>query len=178
MTTTDDLAQAFQQTAHAHHEAFAAVDGVDPDWPIWYARRLQPKLHEVTGVELTEPEVVALLLDLDAEHRARGEGQPWPRFYADLTAERFVAAPTESLALYHFPACPYCALVRRAIDETGATVELRDITKDPKWWAELVEARGRATVPVLRCEGSDGKVRWMPESRDIVRYLRDRAAKA
>jgi glutaredoxin 2 len=37
-----------------------------------------------------------------------------------------------------------------------------------------VEATGRRTVPVLRIEHDDGRVEWMPESADIVDYLRER----
>jgi len=76
------------------------------------------------------------------------------------------------LSLYHFVSCPYCALVRRAIDELGVDVELRDIHQDPERRRELVDATGRQTVPCLRIESEDGSVRFLPESRDIVDYLR------
>jgi glutaredoxin 2 len=36
---------------------------------------------------------------------------------------------------------------------------------------DLVAARGRRTVPVLRRDLADGTVDWMPESRDIIDYL-------
>ena len=46
---------------------------------------------------------------------------------------------------------------------------------DPDWSEyyadELIESRGRATVPVLRITSPNGEERWMPESPDIVRYL-------
>jgi glutaredoxin len=77
------------------------------------------------------------------------------------------------LSLYHFQSCPYCLLVRRAIDELGLEVELRDILEDPARLRELVEATGRRMVPCLRIESEDGTVRWMHESRDIVDYLRE-----
>jgi glutaredoxin len=76
------------------------------------------------------------------------------------------------LSLYHFATCPYCALVRRAIDELGLEVELRDLHQGSERRRELVEATGRQTVPVLRIESEDGAVRFLPESRDIVAYLR------
>lgn len=74
------------------------------------------------------------------------------------------------LALYHYDACPYCARVREAIAELGVEVELRDVLETPEHRRELVRARGRGTVPVLRIEDEDG-VRWTAESRDIVRWL-------
>ena len=50
-------------------------------------------------------------------------------------------------------------------------VELRDILENSEYRDELIEARGRATVPVLRITSPNGRERWMPESHDIVRYL-------
>lgn len=64
-------------------------------------------------------------------------------------------------------------MVRREIDRLGIDVELRDIFGDPQHRADLVAARSRPTVPVLRCTGPAGD-RWMPESRDIIRHLRER----
>ena len=174
MSVIEDLTTAFQQVADAHHEAYAAVDGADPDWAIWYAAHLKPRFDELLSAELPESEIVSLLLALAQEHQARGHGDPWPRFYAQLTAERFVAASEETLALYQFSSCPYCHLVRQVIEELDLQIELRDIAEERKWYDELVAARGRATVPVLRCEDPRGAVRWMPESRDIIRYLRRR----
>lgn len=66
----------------------------------------------------------------------------------------------------------FCQLDNRsAIDRLGVDVELRDIFESPEYRDELIKARGRATVPVLRITSPDGEERWMPESRDIVRYL-------
>jgi len=80
------------------------------------------------------------------------------------------------LALYHYDSCPFCNIVRRAIDELGATVELRNIHSSSRVLNELVEATGRRTVPCLRIEPDDGEVRWMHESSEIVRYLREQLA--
>jgi glutaredoxin 2 len=80
----------------------------------------------------------------------------------------------EGLALYQYAGCPFCLRVRMAIDELGVEIELRDTLVDPEHERSLVEATGRRTVPVLRIEEDDGQVRWMPESADIVAYLRER----
>ena len=74
--------------------------------------------------------------------------------------------------LYHYEGCPFCHLVRDVIDELGLEVELRDTLRNPAFRQELFEVRGRGTVPVLQLTDREGEVRWMPESRDIVRYLR------
>jgi glutathione S-transferase len=100
------------------------------------------------------------------------------------------------LALYYYDGCPFCDRVRAALDDLGIrtvrrhageqaeaapdgsgpqpTVELRHIHLDPQARSELVEARDRPTVPVLRILDSDGSEDWMPESKDIVQYLYDR----
>jgi glutaredoxin len=81
---------------------------------------------------------------------------------------------TDHLALYRYEGCPYCMMVERAIAELGLEVEQRDIWEDPEHRRALAAARGRTTVPVLRITTADGAERWMPESRDIVHYLRTR----
>lgn len=79
------------------------------------------------------------------------------------------------LALYHYEGCPYCATVRQTASRLGIELVLRDIRRDPSCRAELVAARGRQTVPVLRIEKAPGDVRWLPESGDIVRWLYEEA---
>ena len=108
-----------------------------------------------------------------------GPDHPWPPFYADHFLTRYapsMAGRTEKLALYYYPECPYCQRVLSAIRETGADVDLRHIWEVPKHRSDLQAARGRTTVPVLRISAGDNSDRWMPESLDIVRYLRERAA--
>ena len=75
------------------------------------------------------------------------------------------------LALYHYTTCFFCHRVRTALSEMGIEAELRDIHKDARWRDELMEVRGRSTVPVLRIESEEGEVEWMAESSDIVVYL-------
>lgn len=38
---------------------------------------------------------------------------------------------------------------------------------------ELTSGGGKFQVPCLRIESADGKVRWMYESIDIIRYLKN-----
>ncbi len=80
-------------------------------------------------------------------------------------------AKGEKLARYHYVGCPFCTIARAPLERLGIDVELRDISQDPAHHDDLVRARGRATVPVLRITSPDGEDRWMPESRDIVHYL-------
>lgn len=168
------LVALLRSAGPAHHQAYIETDGVDPDWPIWYAGFLQAPMAEQLGLDFTQSQLVHCLMDADNEHQARAPESDWPEFYADLILEhcaRSETAAEDKLALYHFDGCPFCSMVRSAISELGIDVELRSIFDDSKHRDDLLEARGRATVPVLRITSPDGEERWMPESRDIVHYL-------
>jgi len=169
----EELTQLFQETGKAHHEAFVATDGEDPDWAIWYANRLVEPIATLLDERRTRTELIVALVEASEEHQVRAPEEPWAEFYAKYFCDRFVCEPDEKLALYYSPTCPFCVRVLRVIEELGIDVELRDVWQDERHRADLVEARGRATVPVLRCT-SEERDRWMPESADIVRYLRER----
>ena len=79
-----------------------------------------------------------------------------------------------SVELYGYPQCPYCTRVLNAISMLGIEVPLRNTMTDHEANSALLAATGRETVPVLRIEMRDGTVRWLPESKDIVRFLTDR----
>ena len=118
--------------------------------------------------------LVYCVMNAEFERAARAPDADWSRYYAEHFAERFAptrTATADKLSLYHFPSCPFCVLVRSAIDQLGLDVDLRDIHEDSEHREALIAERGRATVPVLQIESPDGDRRWMPESRDIVRYL-------
>ena len=78
----------------------------------------------------------------------------------------------EALTLYHYPSCPFCMMVRAAARSFPGTLSLRDIHRDEGALDELVAVTGRRTVPVLRIARSDGEDQWLPESADIIAYLR------
>lgn len=178
MDLNSQLVEAFEAAAEAHAFAFVQVDGEDPDWAYWYAGVLQQPLSKILGRSLTRAQIVVCLMAIEDERLTRfGSGHPWREMYADHFLTQFGAAKAggeAKLSLYYYPECPYCQLVLRAIDETGARVELRHIWDEPKHRIDLQAVRGRTTVPVLRIEDAGGD-RWMPESRDIAAYLRELA---
>ncbi len=88
--------------------------------------------------------------------------------------QRAVDEATEKLKLYHFPTCPFCFRVRRVLKKLKLNIELRDIHQFPEYREELINNGGRSTVPSLRIQQEDGKVRWMYESSEINRFLLDR----
>lgn len=172
----DRIAELLSETGRAHHEAFAATDGEDPDWPIWYAQYSRDEFAKRLGMDFTKSQLVYCLMRADIEHQARSPHSDWRDFYANELVEHCAVSESpaeDKLALYYFDGCPFCNTVRSAIDQLGIGVELRNIFEEARHRDDLVAARGRATVPVLRITSPDGEDRWMPESRDITTYLQE-----
>ena len=170
----NQLSELFTETARAHHEVFAATDGNDPEWPIWYADYLQKPISEILHNKFLKSSLIYCMMNADFEYKARELDVQWQNFYSEHFIERFAPADTptkDSLMLYHTPTCPFCKKVRQSIDQLGIEVEMRNINEDTDDLNELVAVRDRATVPVLRITSPDGDERWMPESRDIISYL-------
>ena len=168
------LSQLFRDTAQAHHAAFAATDGADPDWPIWYADHLQAPLRQLANMEFYKSQLIYCLMNAGFEHVARAPETDWADFYANEFVEHFAASESASedrLALYFLATCPFCQRVMKVIARLGLDVEMRDVAAHSTLREELIQARGRPTVPVLWIQSPDGAVRWMPESQDIIHYL-------
>ena len=53
----------------------------------------------------------------------------------------------------------------------GIEVECKNILSNPAYKAELIEGGGKKQVPCLRIQ-DNGNVRWMYESRDIIKYMK------
>jgi hypothetical protein len=70
------------ETAAAHHDAFRESDGVDPEWPLWYATYLVERLPAVSNFMGTRSELVFWLVRLADEYQATDSSIPWTRFYA------------------------------------------------------------------------------------------------
>jgi hypothetical protein len=90
MTHQDPLAELLSRTAEAHHRAFAATDGADPDWPTWYANYLLENgfEHLAEGSTLSATDLSRLLIEADRQHRAEVQETPWELFYAKLLRAR------------------------------------------------------------------------------------------
>ena len=171
---TSGIAALLRETGKAHHAAFLETDGDDPEWPIWYAEFSRDRLAQEFGLEYTKSRLIYCLIRADLEHQARAPDADWSEFYAREMVEHCAPSlnpATDTLALYYYDGCPFCGMVRQTIDHLGIDVELRNILFEPEHRHDLIEARGRATVPVLRIRSPEGDERWMPESRDIMMYL-------
>jgi glutaredoxin 3 len=80
-----------------------------------------------------------------------------------------MSTQTPDLTLYELRRCPYCAKVRRALDDLDLAYESRYVPGTRSRRDEVYEISGQYGVPVLVDE--DNGVEGMPESDDIVEYL-------
>ena len=168
------LSNLFKDAGRAHHAAFIDTDGEDPEWPLWYADHLRKPLGEALDTSFYKSQLIYCLMNADFEHAARAPDTDWADFYASEFIEHYAPSETaeaDQLALYYSPTCPFCQRVMKVIARLGLDVEMRNVIEDSDRRDELIEARGRATVPVLWIKSPEGEVRWMPESLDIIRYL-------
>jgi hypothetical protein len=83
MTDVVAVRRLLTETGTVHHDAFAATDGDDPEWPLWYAEYLHEPLAEALGTTFTRSELVAALVVAEREHRGSAN-VPWEDFYVDV----------------------------------------------------------------------------------------------
>ncbi|MDY6780286.1 MAG: glutathione S-transferase N-terminal domain-containing protein [Halobacteria archaeon] len=76
-----------------------------------------------------------------------------------------------TLKLYELEGCPYCAKVKRKLDELGLNYESIMVPSDHSERHEVKEVSGQTGVPVL--VDTEHGVEGMPESDDIVEYLEE-----
>lgn len=76
-----------------------------------------------------------------------------------------------TLELYELAGCPYCAKVKRKLDELGLEYESHMVPRRHDERTEVEKISGQTGVPVLVDE--DHGVEGMPESDDIVEYLEE-----
>ena len=94
MPATDQrrrLIDLFAETGPAHHRAYSAGNGADPEWPLWYAEYLQARLNELLGAALTRSELTYLLVLVEKERQAAAAAAAWTDYYADFFIDRYGA---------------------------------------------------------------------------------------
>lgn len=95
-----------------------------------------------------------------------------PRGIVRLPAEQqAVDARTRSLALYHFPTCPFCLKSRRTLRRLSLDIELRNARSDEVHRAALIAGGGKPQVPCLLITADDGRQTWLYESDAINAWL-------
>lgn len=79
-----------------------------------------------------------------------------------------------NLALYQYPACPFCVKVRRSMKRNNLKIKTVNAKTCDTSKKELEQGGGKLKVPCLRIEQENGNVSWMYESSDIINYLNDK----
>ncbi len=76
-----------------------------------------------------------------------------------------------TIELYELPGCPYCAKVKRKLDELDLDYVSHKVPSAHPERTEVQEISGQTGVPVLI--DTDHGIDGMPESDDIVRFLEE-----
>jgi glutaredoxin len=76
-----------------------------------------------------------------------------------------------TLELYELDGCPYCAKVKRKLDDLDLEYESHMVPSSHSKRTEVEEVSGQTGVPVL--VDTEHDVEGMPESDDIVAYLEE-----
>jgi len=84
LISADQLAHLLKSTSDAHHAAYQATDGTDPEWANWYSGHLQTLLGDGLGRPITRSEIVYLLCKAQKDQAADGSNEVWPSYYAKL----------------------------------------------------------------------------------------------
>jgi len=92
------------------------------------------------------------------------------------TEQAKVDAACKQLALYQFSTCPFCIKVRQEMRRLSLNVEFRDAQNSAQHRQTLLTQGGSTKVPCLQITDDKGNVRWLYESADIIRYLRQQFA--
>ena len=94
----------------------------------------------------------------------------------DPDEQQRIDEKTKDLVLYQFLTCPFCVKTRRAIKRLSLNIETRDALKHAPSRQELLEGGGEIKVPCLRIPGENGKVTWLYESSEVIKYLEEQFA--
>jgi hypothetical protein len=86
---TIKLVNLFDETKKAHGVAFAAANGEDAEWPLWYADYLMDKLLPLLSKPLTKSELVYVLVKLSKEHALESPDSKWTEYYAKFLVEQY-----------------------------------------------------------------------------------------
>jgi len=85
-----ELTKLLNEAEHAHGKAYVETKGFDPDWAMWYADYLLPKLLPLLEASMSKSELVHLLVRLDRLQRADAPGAKWARYYARYLVARYL----------------------------------------------------------------------------------------
>ena len=85
--------------------------------------------------------------------------------------QQAIDARTRTLALYHFPTCPFCIKSRRVMQRLSLNIALRDAKNNEAHRAALIAGGGKPQVPCLLITDDNGQQTWLYESDAINAYF-------
>ena len=85
--SVEQIATLLEETRHAHHQAYLATDGSDPDWPLWYAGYLVEKLPPLLQADLTKSELTYWMVNLSKRQEHEAPNDDWTHYYAQVLVE-------------------------------------------------------------------------------------------
>lgn len=157
-----------------HVKGLVSENDENSDWPIWYANYLRVPLGKLLLTDFTRSQLIFCLMTVDYEFEVANPEVDKFNYFADHFIEHFAPTPNtlpNKLGLYYSPYCPYCTYVLEVVERLNIKVEMFNIQSHSNYREELITARNRGTVPVLKITSADGRTTLMPESRDIINYL-------
>ena len=92
MENLAQISQLLMDAGQAHHQAFIATDGADPEWALWYAKYAQDKLNQLLGTSLPQAHIVYELIRLEKEMATSDASDHWTHYYAAALVEAYAGA--------------------------------------------------------------------------------------
>ncbi len=82
--TTDrkQLVSLLKRTGKEHHEAFADVDGEDPEWAKWYAERMHAEFEGLVDMSVGVAGLADLLDRFSKMQEEEAPDDHWAEYYA------------------------------------------------------------------------------------------------
>ena len=82
----------------------------------------------------------------------------------------------QSLALYQYRTCPFCAKVRQEIGRLSLNIKRVDAQPPGANRDALTREGGQTKVPCLKITDATGQSQWLYDSGKIIAYLRGQFA--
>ena len=82
----------------------------------------------------------------------------------------------QSLALYQYRTCPFCAKVRQEIGRLSLNIKRVDAQPPGPDRDALTHKGGQTKVPCLKVTDATGQSQWLYDSGKIIAYLRGQFA--
>ncbi len=84
-----ELINLLKETGPAHHQAFLETDGIDPEWPLWYAGYMQNRFNLLLKAQVTQSKLVHLLVSAAEDQESKAPQAEWTEYYADYLLQHF-----------------------------------------------------------------------------------------